>query len=382
MSVQESLVELQLQLSALDCLEQAFVYLGQDGEARFLSSRGARLLDIRERHDLAKHKELLTPLIALARPLLGSDGQRTASAKLGAPPEVKELNLTALNGRVFEALAFARPLSISGSDIDGAVVLFQDVTLFRPFFHSIEQSRRHRAIIVMVSSFLGRSALVDGRGNDLLTSYKTAERDFFRKAPSVAGETAQTELQTALSTAIDIVDPLLPSSAKIVSDAKTTALLSISEPNFLRIICHLLLEAGDFIGPSGATSIKSAVHSQAKVDDRSPETSNQVVLSFHAERREELRLDANPLELYFYRRYMPVHYKISLAEDTSDESSGQQFQDVHFGANATVAQDSLSENLRIAGHLATACGESLQVKRPKPHLLVLSASFRLHVDLR
>ncbi|MCB0325175.1 MAG: hypothetical protein KDD69_16445 [Bdellovibrionales bacterium] len=353
-------------MSILDTLEVPAVVLGEDGGALLLSSQGAATLEIRDRTVLGPYTELLQPLADIAASRRGDATRRSASLARGAAAStrIRELELTTASGRAFPALAYSRLLRLD--DQEPAVCIFHDLGMLEPFFRSIESSRRSRTVALMVASYLGRSIVFDPRAKGVAREYHEAERAFFATVSGQSEDWIQADLQRALTTAVEIVDPLIPASAKIRVEAKSSALLGISKPSFLRLVGHLLMEATDFAGPFGSVSVRSGLKPGG--------AANSAELLLFAERRLEIPLQAAPLELYLYRRYMPLHYKVSVSDG---EAEGDTFPELRFGHQSSVSPDILSENLQVASHIATACGVEFQVKRPKSDLLVIAAALPL-----
>ena len=379
-----------VQLSALDSLDLAFVFFDESATARFLSARAALLFDARERHALDQYENLFSPLQQLARGALTEDsglrGPETA-------PVIEELELCGASGRQFLAVCYAKQLQHSPgggifSEQRGTAVIFHDISYFSPFFKTIEQSRRNRALIVLASSVLGRALALDPGQNELISAYQDAEKDFFRFQPAVPENLMQTDLLSGISTAVDIVDPLIVSSAKIIIDAKTPLLLDIGWPNFLRILAHLLLEAADFVGPFGVVHVGAYTpFAEIPQGKRRDDVENFVELAVEGRRKSEIPADAAPLELYIYRRYMPVHYRVLVKhEDDLENDAGTALAPrplklgaggISFGANRSLSRNTLSENLLIVSHICRICAVSLEMTRPQSDVLRLSARFKL-----
>ncbi len=178
----------------------------------------------------------------------------------------------------------------------------------------------------------------------------------------------QTDLLNGISRSVEIVDPLIVSSSKIVIGAKTPALLKISKPNFLRVFSHLLLECTDFAGPFGLTTVRSNF-----VYAGGGSEPGLVELALEAKRKLDIPLQASPLSLHFYRKYLPHYYKVRVPSSEANRGGMEQ----HLGAGSDVADESMSENLTIASHLAKQLDVQVVVKRPEDGSLLISASFRL-----
>ncbi len=345
----------------LDAFEQAFVFLDEDNQALFLSAKACRLLEIRRGEDLNQHQAVLEPLLEF------SEKSRKIRSRhvLDASPAndiFEECELSTASGRSFHAVVFSRPFEFADFP-DATIVVFHDLTVLDPFLKAIEQSRKNRALLLLASCHVGRNLLFDHQGKDLSTQYENLESEFFKSVSSTSGDWMKADLLSCLSTAVDIIDPLVVSSAKIVSEARTSALLGISQPNCLRILGHLLLEASDFVGPFGKIVLKADLRKN-----------NTAEVSLFAHRHTAIPLDASPLDLYVFRRYMPVQYKVSTVEDSQ---SSQAFEGLQFGTGSEVPGEIRSENINIVAKIAKNCSCELMIKHPKTELLVLSVSFPL-----
>ena len=349
-------------LSQFDAIEQPLLFLDANHKPFYLSAKAARLLEIRGRTSLSEYAETLAPLITLGAAPTKRYKRYELREHDALSWGVQEIDLKTPSERHVRVLAFARPISFT-EDEHGTVVVFHDLSVIEPFLRAIDQSRKNRAFLVLTSSYLGRPLTTDQTGKDLTANHEIMEREFFKSINQLDENRMNADLLTSISTAVDIVDPFIVSSAKMLVDAKMPALLRISQPNFLRIVAHILLESADFVGPYGTIRIKSQLTSEGEAE-----------ISFLAEKATELPLEAGALDLYLYRRYMPLHYRVSLMSENSDS---QRFRNTHFGFGAEIADQSLSENLTIVASLAKKCGVPLQIKRPKNETLVLCASFAL-----
>ena len=382
----------QIELGALDALDLPFLYVDSKGSARFLSSRAAQLLGLRERRDFSQNLALLQPLLDLAakNSVTGSVSLRRAQSM---SQNVAELLLYAADKHCFNALAFTKPLSVVGraplAPVDGiqpsslspsaeaaakagTAVIFHDLSIFEPFFHTIEQSRRNRAVLVLGSSLFGRSLLYTSSGSDTVSVYQAIEENFFKNHPSQHENVMQTDLLRGLSIAVDIVDPLLLPSAKLLLDVKTSVLLRISLPNFLRIVSHMILEASDFVGPFGICKLRASVEQDTNV----PGGGHRVSITVSAERKAAIPYEATPLELYIYRRFMPLYYKVTVAELQSSAETPKE----GTTGNVNLADEQLSENINICQQIARQCNVPLEIIHPQQDILLLSAKFVLATE--
>lgn len=347
--------------SRLDAFEQAFVFLDDENQARFLSAKASRLLEIRRGEDLSTHQAVLEPLLNF-----NLKAKKRSSPQSFASPQgnefIEECSVTTTSGRCFQAVAFSRAFEFPDFP-EARIVVFHDLSVLNPFLKAIEQSRKNRALILLASAHLGRNLLFDHQGKDLSAEYENLEGAFFKILSSPSADLMNADLLTCLSTAVDIIDPLVSSSAKIVSEARTSALLGISQPNCLRILGHVLLEASDFVGPFGRISLKAELTKN-----------NTAEVSLFAQRHTAVPLDASPLDLYVFRRYMPVQYKVTTVDEAPRTGA---FEGVQFGTESVVPGELRSENINIASKIAKSCSCELMIKHPKAELLVLSLSFPL-----
>jgi hypothetical protein len=354
-------------IEAISQIDIAALISDLDGRPLRLSSTAAEILNIKAGEPLAPYRDIIDKLVD---PSILRNFAPDPLASL-RPANIRELELTTSSGRSFKALSYTKRVRLNTGSSDVLEVLisvFHDLTYLEPFFWTIEQSRRNRAIIVLSSSFFGQSILFDGSGKDIIQTYKALEDDFFRSHPLQHQDAMQTDLLTGISRSVEIVDPLIVSSSKIVVNAKTPALLKISKPNFLRIFSHLLLECADFAGPFGLTNIRSNF-----VYTGGGSGPGLVEIALSAKRKLDIPLRASPLSLHFYRKYLPHYYKI-IVPNAGDEVGGKE---QHLGVGSDLVDESMSENLTIASHLAKQLDLQVVVKRPEEDSLLISASFRL-----
>lgn len=360
---------------ALSQIDIAVLISDLDGNPLRLSATAAETLKLKAGEPLEANREILDKLVDPSI-LHKLDSDPLASLR---PANIRELELSTSSGRVFKALSYTKRVRLSDGENDTREVLvsvFHDLTYLEPFFWTIEQSRRNRAIIVLSSSFFGQSILFDGSGKEVIQTYKALEEDFFRSHPQQHQDAMQTDILTGISRSVEIVDPLIVSSSKIVISAKTPALLKISKPNFLRVFSHLLLECSDFAGPFGITNIRSNF-----IYSGGGSNPGLVEISLNAKRKLDIPLHASPLSLHFYRKYLPHYYKVitpnagDIAEGIAGNKAGGTEQ--HLGVGSDLADESMSENLTIASHLAKQLKIQVVVKRPEEDSLFISASFRL-----
>ena len=374
------------ELQNLDSLDLPFIYFDPGLKADFISARAASCLSIRHRTQLELYSRILAPLQGFARQCLGAALSRPFNAGLNQGREFSELALATAEGRQLSAFAYSSPLRISKcfseqETEEGIVVVFYELTYLEPFLRTIEQSRKNRAIIVLASSIVGKPLALELDSTNLIKQYQAAEEKLggqssFHPALS-SDQSSRTDFLNALGTAVDIVDPLLAPNAKIIIQARTAALLSISTANFLRLTSHFLLEASDFVGPFGDTKVNAAIK-EKKIQTQEGVTAAYHILELEisARRQSSLPLNAPGWELFFYRRYMPLYYKVTLAK-TSLPDAGMQSREVLLGADSEQSGLTFSDNLRIASHIARLCQVTFSLARPEPDMLKLTAQFQL-----
>lgn len=380
----------------LDQLELPFVVFDAQFNPVILSTSGARLLDFGPNDSLRQHTKLIEPLQEFAKrwlPAERSAAAKPAAERLAAQStggqstwgpggqgqfrhRLEELEMVTASGRSFQALAFLRGSPVVSADAIAAgdlgeqmpgVVLFQDLTYFQPFFNTIEQSRRNRSLIVLMSSLLG--ARVDlGSGAGAFSKYLEAEELLNNAAPLAATAMAGCDVLKELSLAVDIVDPMIVPSSKIIVLARSSALLNIARPVCLRLLAHLLLEATDFGGPFGRTTVDGTMLTAVQKPPL-----GEYTLRISADRKDELPIEASPLEVYLYRRYVPSQYRVSMSDDVEDADGSETAR----RATRTISRASFSENLLIAAEIAGRFGASLVAKRPTPTQLELTLTFSL-----
>ncbi len=347
-------------LSLLEQFESPFLLLNAQFSPLLASVGAASLLELRDREHLEGYENSVTRLAAFCKDSLKRSAAlfRLRNA-LGseAVGETHELELETESGRRIQVLTYCRQLRTIESWPDGpsSIVLFQDLTYLQPFLASIRQSRRNRALTVMLSSFLGKRLSFVETG-DFLELYRSAEKDFFSSTSHGLSHASGTDLIRDSSLAVDIVDPLVSNSSKIRLDIETSALLSIPRVDFLRLMSHLLLEATDFGGPFATTRI------QAKLVHSSVFKSSMVdaaEITLRCDREVEIPRHLSPLELYVYRTYVPNQYRVK----TSKRDKGKR------DTTGTVSEQLYSENLTISSELALRHQVELDISREESHQL-------------
>ena len=402
-SIREESLRTAVRLSSLDMLDLPLLLLNAENEPHFLSSRAATILRIRNRGNLASAREVLEPLIEFARTQnRGARPDRLARVTTQVPKTGAELQLTTEDGRSVSVLAYVRPFTVfavsafavsaddssaesesadaSSEDQPGTVVVFHDLTPLDPLLRIVDHTRKTRAMVV--ESLLSSTDMPAGSPT---ISAATG---------TPASSTATTELLSGLTHAIDIVDPLVVSSAKILLDTTTPALLAVQQASFHRIVAHLILEAVDFGGPYGRTRVRAALSFEEGPDGRPLQAATSVQVLVIAERQLTIPVDTSPLEVYFLRRALPTDYRVA----TSDRPSKQQaepeierpetdrgestFEQLRIKdipnrrtAKPLVAEASMSENLRIAVREAREAQAEVRAALASSSLLILSAEF-------
>lgn len=347
----------------LNAVDWALVGFNTSTEPVFVNNKAASLLEIRQREDLTGCATVLAPFV----PLINA-----AANTIRFRPVVRELSVQTTTGRIVETLSFVQSVNF-GTDAGGisSLVGFYDLSGLKPLIEMVEQAKRTRQFVVLCASLSGVDpAFV--KQSDLLAAYREAESRLFQPGQRSYEDLMHTDLLAGLTQAVDIVNPLVPPSVKIVVDARTSALLQISKPNFLRLISHLLLEASDFAGPFGLVRVKVVLR-PAREGRKASATA-----AIAAQRRLQEPLESSPLELYLYRRLMPTAYKVGLREELDDSGSHPALKEESaLKERLALVSEELSGNLAIAKNLAAACSCELEMRHAPSRMLALSARFPL-----
>lgn len=392
-SIREESLRTAVRLSSLDMLDLPLLLLDGNNQPQFLSSRAATILRIRNRGQLSAAHEALAPLIELSRThRAAAQVDRLSRVTTLAPKIGSELQLTADDGRVVSVLAYVRPFTVftmSGElqsegeagttdDIPGTVVIFHDLTPLDPLIRIVDHTRKTRGLVV--ESLVSSPRMPAGSPTTAPSAADTL--------PNPPRATT-TELLSGLTQAIDIVDPLVVSSAKIRLDTTTPALLAVNPISFHRIVAHLILEAVDFGGPYGRTRVRAALALEDGPDGRPVQAATSVQVLVIAERHLTIPLETSPLEVYFLRKALPTDYRVatsdrlSTADAASEVDRGEStFEQLRVKdipnrrtAKALVTEASMSENLRVAVREAKEVHAEVRAALASPTLLILSAEF-------
>lgn len=387
-SIREESLRTAVRLSSLDMLDLPLLLLDAQNLPQFLSSRAATILRIRNRGQLAGAQQVLEPLIELSRAHRATaQVDRLSRVTTLAPKIGSELQLTTEDGRVVSVLAYVRPFTVfamgvdtepGSDDIPGSVVIFHDLTPLDPLIRIVDHTRKTRGLVV--ESLVSSPRMPAGSPTVAPTGAIEPSRP---AAPST------TELLSGLTHAIDIVDPLVVSSAKILLDTTTPALLAVNPISFHRIVAHLILEAVDFGGPYGRTRVRAALALEEGPDGRPLQAATNVQVLVIAERHLNIPVETSPLEVYFLRKALPTDYRVATsdrlagAEGGGDADRGEStFEHLRVKdipsrrtAKPLLSEASMSENLRVAVREAKEVQAEVRAALASPSLLILSAEF-------
>jgi hypothetical protein len=385
-------LEFQFHIAALDSLGLPLLVFNAATEPIFLSAAAAQLLSLRNRSELGQYAAELAPVAELVKNFRAAANSHISDSR----QRVEELQLRTCDARQVSVLALARDVELLDGNrpLSATVVIFYDLLRFAPFLLALEQSRKVRPTLILASAVMGR-ALSEVSAEDLLRISQAAEQESARESARQSESRLQpgadaTDLQASLTLALDIVDRLVPPDFRISMEVTTSALLALPRTVFLRILCHLLIEGGDFSGAYGKARI-SAVIRRAEANADSRKNASTVQLLILAQRVEPPAIESHPLELYLFRKSTPSRYRITRARS---ESAGTQhltpeeqaFLEKHLGREplqripltvSSVPEEVYTENLRIAAHLAKSARAMLDVKLLSAQHLALSLSLPL-----
>lgn len=364
-------------LAALEQLEHAFVLIAESYAPIYISRRAALLLGIRDRSDPTSSLPLFHELLNVTK--LAARRSRTNSLGASRAPLVRRVTLRSETGRIFDAIA--HPRQVSGPDWcvagqQGAyLVSFRDTSYLESFFHMLEASRRLRPMLIFASCVSGRDInSIHATGESVLKSI-IADEDL-----PVA------DLLQNITRAVDIVDPLVPPSIKIVIELKQAVLLQIPAMRFTRMIAHLLLEGADFIGLNG--EIRLRMETAAKKDSASGEYSTGVGVLIAATRM-PLAVDCpDTLDNYIMRRLLPNTHKVTVADNEAagvsvslEDVSRKHGVRLRGESDHAVSPESLSENGTICMRLAEEAGAAVALKKPSDHVLAMHIKLPLATEM-
>ncbi|MFN8389332.1 MAG: hypothetical protein U0136_03480 [Bdellovibrionota bacterium] len=373
--------------AALDSLGLSLLLFDDQLAPMFLSSRAAQQFGVRDRTDLAPFESIFQPLRNLARASRDARSSQLPESK----QRIEEAFLQTTDGRKQTVLALAREVEIvlDEKPILGTVVVFYDLTVLQPFVMALEQARKIRPTLILASALVGR-ALSEVNAEELLQISQSQANE----SPGALDSRLQlrsqsTDLLTSLTLGIEIVDRLMPQTFRIALDVTTSALLALSRPAFLRVLCHTLLEAGDFAGPYGKARLGAFIkRPDASEGPKKPPAALQILVL--AQRFEPPAVDAHPLDLYIFRKCIPSNYRITRSRQEKDAANSlsaeeQIFFEKQIGkealqrlpASVSVPEELFSENLRIASHIAFAERSTIGAKLLTPSHLALSLELPL-----
>ncbi len=329
-------------LQCFDALDLPMLLLDSKNTPIFLTARGASVLGIENRAFLEQYKETLNPFITLLESVKRPYVPITHAQKI-----MREIELTTADGRLKTILATRNPLKEGSA---GSVILFFETALFEPFLETLQLSFRNRSFHLLVSSLLGKKLeLTDSSLSEQLIK---ASKEVIEH-----GKEDRAELLSLLTSALEIVDPLVSGKINIVLDLKTSALIKVNKTVFLRLISHLLIEAADFLGLNGKIKIKGTF----PVTQTSTR-GNTLELMITAQKGTEISEELDLLQLILSRHLLSPRYHVSITDEE---------------APLRLSPEIFSNDLRIASELATQADVILEVFRPDQRIL----AFKLEVPL-
>ena len=167
------MTELQLQLSTLDSMEQAFLFLDSKLVPQFLSSKAARILGVRHRYQLRNLSDVLGPLVEIA---LRSAKAGKSSFSRDSQRGLEQVVLLTLDQRRIKIFARANPISLFGRAApSGYVVAFYDLVYIEPLRQMLSLSRRSRLMLVEIACKYGFDSLSEESAS------KSAESFFVKR---------------------------------------------------------------------------------------------------------------------------------------------------------------------------------------------------------
>ncbi len=344
-------MENQSRYALLDRTNQAAVAFDASLRPVFVSAAAARMLGIKNRDELGDHAKLLAPLLKLR-------SERSGEIFL---PQQRSLELI-----VHSADGIPLPVLASTTDerIDGEqLVCFWDLRPFQPWMALVQQTQRLRPALVYASALVGQP--LSEQAVDAVIRHSQLTGAGIQENPRV-------DLLNLLTVAVEIVDNLAPPTFKISVDLPTPALLALSRSAVLRLLCHVFLETVDYSGPLGKAKVGAFLDAG---------TVHVMVL---ASRNDTNEPGFGPLELHLLRRAIVTEYRVGTGgprEDMPPDETAFLERNLGDGANLDLLrmlpEESFSENLRIASHVADSAGVLLEAKLIQPKHLFVS----LHLPL-
>lgn len=361
----------------LDSLDLSFVVCGVDGEPKFLSSAGARLLHIRERDRLEIHGETLEPFRLLAARIRAAGKTHPFEP---SPDRVEELNIHCGDGRSLRVVASGRVVEASGDE--SAVLLFSDIAVADLLLRTLASFQRSRQALVL-TSVVARKPVGEVSVDDLRNASQYLANEFTQGGTRRKLQRLRCDLVAALIRAIDTVDPLLPDAFRILNEATLPLLVCATETMWIRLLVHLLLEAADYGGAFGRVRIAAQVR---------PTTgqARTVMLGFLVERGPAEIIGGAPIHRYLARKLRPTLYAVShrSVEDSAAPSQDADVLQSFLGRDGAallreshrVSDEEYSENLRIVDGLAKGCGQRLRAQILKTGTLLVTLECPLIVE--
>lgn len=339
-------MENQSPYALLDRMNQAAVVFSAARNPVFVTAEAARKLQIKNRDQPDEYAKLVAPL-------LKAIPDRSGQAILG-PQRAVEIVIHNSDGVPFAVLA----TSLDPVDGEDRLVYFWDLRPYQTWLTLAQQTQRLRPALVYASALLGQPL-----------NEAAVEALFRHTQLTGAGfqEISRVDLLTLLTIAVEIVDSLAPSTFKIGIDLPTSALLSLSRVSALRLVIHLFLEAVDFSGPLGKAKVGAFFQPGA------------VHVMTLASRPESADTGFGPLELHLQRKAVLTEYRVGTGgklQDAPPEEIAflerQLGPELNFDLVRALPEESYSENLRIASHVADGSNVVLDAKLVPPRHLLLS----------
>jgi hypothetical protein len=336
---------IQSELNFLEKLDFAILFLNEHLIPEYLTSKGAKILGIKNRFELTDHVELLDPLTEIAarfKKFNPSNHNMSSEQKT-----IRELSIKTIDGIQIGVIAYAINCRTEGFPY--YAVFFHTINSFEPFFTMVEQIRNARSMLIDSSNIENSST---------------------------------TDLMRAMTCALNITDKLISSTVSITLDIKTSALLAVERSIFVRIISHLLVEAADFLGSSGKIKIKTTIGSKqsGNLSSNTKEDSFAEIVIF-AQKEKEINSGYDLLETYIRNRCLPSHYHVTIADEEPTikqlQTGEQAYKLTSASSNISIAPETYSDDLNIATLLAKESNVELQIRRPDSRLLVFYCQFPL-----
>ncbi len=354
--------------SILDAISEPIILLANNLSILHINTEAAACLRLPNRHVLPEDAALARTLAEFVRPVqLRHSRLRSASAV----PHAQELSLLDGQGVKVSFVASVRPVPGFLQTAAAYTVTLHSTEGLKPIVSAIEQAQRARRTLIYLAARLKHSVVLER------SEETTGASD---NSPNPVS-TATTDILPALTKVIGLLDLLVDDSITFRLDCRSPGLLAIPQSTFMRMFAHLLLEAADFAGAGGVIKLRTVLEGRRQgVLEMLIVAQRKTAGTFqpsHPMLNELARLTGMPRYQVTVEDEEPTMRQFTNGEDSYSALLGSGASTRLLGDNASLALDTLSENLRISAALAKHSQSELQLRRLRNGIL----SFYLQLNL-